>query len=528
MSGRSAVLVAAGILSSRVIGLVRQRAFAHYFGGRSDAGDAFLAAFRIPNFLQNLFGEGVLSASFIPVYANLVARGEREEADRVAGAVFGLLSLVTSLLVLAGVFAAPGLVDTIAAGFEGEKRDLTISLVRILFPGAGALVVSAWCLGILNSHRQFFLSYAAPVVWNVAMIATLLWFGGGVGLDSLARYLAWGSVVGSVLQFAVQLPSVFRLARGLRVSLDARREHVRTVTKNFLPAFVGRGVVQISAYVDSLIASLLPAGAVIGITNAQVLYTLPVSLFGMSMSAAELPAMASATGTDDEVSAVVRTRLDAGLRRIAYFIVPSTIAFLAFGDVIAAAVYQTGRFTPEDANYTWAILAGSSVGLLASTLGRLYSSAYYSLRDTKTPLKFAMVRVSVGTFLGYLAAVHGPGLVGVAPRWGVAGLTAASGTAGWIEFTLLRGALSRRIGRTGVAAAYLSKLWAAGLAGAALAWAVKLYAPEIHPALTAVLVLGPFGVTYLAGTVLLKIPEADEVTTKVARRILRRRPGKAG
>src|SRR4030095_6019941 len=182
---RHAALVAAGILLSRIIGLVRERVFGFYFGVTDEA-DAFRAAFRIPNLLQNLFGEGVLSASFIPVYASLLADNDREEATRVAGAVFSILALVVSLVVLLGGVATPVLVDLIPAGFPAEKRELTVTLVRILFPGAGLLVLSAWCLGILNSHHKFFLSYAAPVLWNVAMIATLVWFGRRAALPDLA------------------------------------------------------------------------------------------------------------------------------------------------------------------------------------------------------------------------------------------------------------------------------------------------------------------------------------------------------
>src|SRR5689334_2591569 len=175
---RSAVMVAAGIFLSRLAGLVRIRVFAYYFGLQSDAADAFNAAFRIPNFLQNLLGEGALSASFIPVYAALNARGERRDADRVAGAVASLLALTVSVLVLVGVLSTPLLIAVIAPGFVGPKRDLTIQIVRILFPGTGLLVLSAWCLGVLNSHHRFLLSYAAPVVLNAAMIATLVAFGG--------------------------------------------------------------------------------------------------------------------------------------------------------------------------------------------------------------------------------------------------------------------------------------------------------------------------------------------------------------
>src|SRR5262249_40527051 len=158
----------------------------------------------------------------------------------------------------------------------------------------GLLVMSAWCLGILNSHRRFLLSYTAPIVWNLAIIASLLWFGARVGQWELAVVTAWTSLAGSALQFLVQLPTVLGLLAGLRLALDVTSPSVRTVMKSFGPVFVGRGVVQISAYIDTLIASFLPMGAVAAITNAQTLYVLPVSLFGMSVSAAELPAMSSA------------------------------------------------------------------------------------------------------------------------------------------------------------------------------------------------------------------------------------------
>jgi len=169
----AAFLVGAGIFLSRIAGLVRNKVFAYYFGS-SLAADALNAAIRIPNLLQNLFGEGVLSASFIPEYAGLLAQEKKEESDRLAGAVAAALALTSAIVVLIGVLAAPALVSLIAGGFVGERRELTVRLTRILFPGAGLLVLSAWCLGILNSHRKFFVSYTAPVIWNVAMIGALV------------------------------------------------------------------------------------------------------------------------------------------------------------------------------------------------------------------------------------------------------------------------------------------------------------------------------------------------------------------
>lgn len=532
-TGKFAFLVGAGILLSRIVGVIRQRVFAHYFG-TSAAADAFNAAFRIPNFLQNIFGEGALSASFIPVYAGLLARENKEEADRVASAILTMLALVTSLLVLIGVLTTPYLIDAIAPGFKGETRELTIRLVKILFPGAGLLVLSAWCLGVLNSHRRFFLSYTAPVIWNIAIIAALIWFGGRGNRVAagdltafqfrLAEWVAWGSVIGSALQFGVQLPTVLRLIKRLRPVLEAKSKSVRTVIRNFFPVFFSRGVVQISAFVDALLASLLGTGAVAALTFAQSLYTLPVSLFGMSVSAAELPTMSSALGTDEEIKVQLRRRLDSGLRQIAFFIVPSAVGFLALGDVMVAALYQTGRFTHDDSIYVWGIIAGSSIGLLPTTLGRLYASTFYALHDTRTPLRYAIVHVVVAVVLGYLFAIPLPGALGIDLRWGVIGLTTAAGLGGWAEFLLLRRSLNKRIGRTGLPLPFILKLWTAAVVAAAIGWGIKLGFGFNRPILTAIAVLGPYGISYFALTSLFGLPEASRATGRFTR-LLRRGRG---
>ena len=514
---RSAFLVATGILASRLAGLVRDRVFAHYFGN-SAAADAFRSAFRIPNFLQNLFGEGVLSASFIPVYAGLLAKGDEKEANRVAGAILSLLALMVSVLVVGGMALSPILVDLIAPGFESSKRDLTVALVRTLFPGAGLLVLSAWCLGVLNSHRRFLLSYMAPVIWNATIIATLLIFGAGLGQYALADYVAWGAVAGSALQFLIQLPTVIRLAKGLRLSLDWREANVRRVLINFTPVFISRGVVQLSAYVDTILASLLPTGAMAALTYAQTIYVLPVSLFGMSVSAAELPEMSRASGTQEETAIYLRRRLDAGLRQIAFLVIPSAIAFLALGDIVASGIYQTGRFSAADATYVWSILAGSAIGLLASTLGRLYASTYWALKDTRTPLNFAVIRVVLTMGLGYLCSLHLPGWLGINAKWGVAGLTASAGIAGWIEFALLRRGMNQRIGRTGLPAGTLARLWGAAAVAAVAGWLLKLSVLGMQPVPRAAIVLGGFGVTYFLVCWLTRLPEVEPFVKRLGLR----------
>ncbi|HEY7306326.1 MAG TPA: murein biosynthesis integral membrane protein MurJ [Bryobacteraceae bacterium] len=510
--------VALGILVSRLTGLIRERVIGHFFGVDSIVADAFRAAIRIPNLLNNLFGEGVLSASFVTVYTKLRALEEDEKADHLAEAVFGILSLVCSVLVLCGVLLTPFLIDFIAPGFQGEKRELTIRIVRILFPATGLLVMSAWCLGILNSHRRFLLSYMAPVALNLTVILAFLVFGRHMLQDRLVIYIAWSFVAGAGLQFLVQLPRVRSLLPELHPALDFRSKHVRSVLRNFGPIFLSRGVVQISAYIDSIIASYLPLGAIAALGYGQVISVLPISLFSMSVSAAELPTLSSAVGSQDEVAEFLRKRLTSGLRRIAFFIVPSAVAFLLLGDVLAAGLYQSGRFDHGDAVYVWSVLAGSSVGLLATSLGRLYSSAFYALLDTRTPLRFAVIRVLLTTALGVVCALYLPQWIGIDRKWGIAGLTASAGVAGWVEFTLLRHALGGRIGRTGIPAAFAAKLWSTALLAGAAGYAVKLALGVAHPVLLAVVVVSLYGLIYFGTTVFVGVPESKSTVMGVMRR----------
>ena len=538
-AGGFALLVAAGILLSRIAGLVRERVFAHYLGS-SKAADAFKAALKIPNFLQNLFGEGVLSASFIPVYAKLLAEDDERMAGRVAGVFASMLALGVSVIVLLGVLATPWLLAVIAPGFAGETRLLTIRIVRILFPGVGLLVLSAWCLGILNSHHKFFLSYVAPVLWNVAMIATLVMFGTRLGQGDLAIALSWGTVVGSALQFGIQIPFVFRYAKNISFGLDRALEPVRSIFRNLGPVIVGRGVVQLSAYIDQWIASYLPSGAVSSLAYAQTIYLLPISLFGMSVAAAELPQMSRQTGSSAEIHEALRKRLERGLRQIAFFVVPTVVAFLAIGRILVAALYQTGQFRDDQTLYVWYILIGSTVGLLAMTLGRLYSSAFYALRDTKTPLKFAAARVALTGILGYLfafplrwvlvdiiqfAGMPLPAATGGATAMGTVGLTASAGIAGWLEYILLRTFLQRRIGRVTLPLMLQLSLWASAIIGAAAAIAFDLLVARriashlpLHHIAEAGLVAGVFGVVYFAGAMISGVPEAKATLGRFVRK----------
>lgn len=525
-SERSARLVGAGILLSRIAGLARDGVFSHYFGA-SAAADAFRTALRMPNILQNLLGEGVLSASFIPVYSELLQEGREEDAGRVAGAIFALLFAVAGGLALIGIAAAPLLVSVFTVGFVDDVRyDLTVSLIRIIFPMAGILVLSAWSLGVLNSHRHFFVPYVAPVIWNAAMIATMLLLGGRFDQAGLAVALAWGALVGGALQLAVQLPSVLRLERSLRIRWDLRLAGVRTAIRNAGPAIAGRGVVNLSAYVDIFLASLLAIGAVSHLLYAQTLYILPISLFGMSVAAAELPELSRQRGGTMEA---LRLRVNGGLRRIAFLVVPSTVGYLVLGDLIAAAIYQRGEFDPTDTLLVYLVLAGYTIGLIASTSTRLFSSTYFALHDTKTPARYAAVRVTGSAVLGLLLMVqlgetelfgrsfgpYGFGFLEI-PRvgghtLGPVGLSVAAGLSAWLEWALLRRALVPRIGRVGVPGGRILRMFGAAAAAGAAGRAAVILLPALHPIPEAAIAVGLFGAVYFGASHLMGLEELSLV-----------------
>jgi putative peptidoglycan lipid II flippase len=241
------------------------------------------------------------------------------------------------------------------------------------------------------------------------------------------------------------------------------------------------------------------------LTNAQLLYTLPVSLFGISVSAAELPALSGAAARAE--TDALRGRMNAALERLTFFVVPSAVAFVALGDVIAGALLQRGRFRPEDSLIVWGVLAGSAIGLVASTQARLYSVAHYALGDTKTPLRFALIRIAAVTVLGWIFALILPQWLGIARIWGAAGLTASAGISGWIEFALLRRSFNGRVGSTGVRASRMARLWAAASVAAALALAVKRFVPlGPRPLVRGAAVLPVFAIVYIGIAILLGVP----------------------
>jgi putative peptidoglycan lipid II flippase len=559
-SRRASALVSAGILLSRLAGLVRETVVGHFLG-RSLAANAFAYALRIPNILQNLLGEGVLSASFIPVHVRLLDAGEEDEARQLAGTVLGLLAVVSGGAAVLLVALAGPISRLLVLGGSAELQALVASLLRIVAPGLALLVLSAWCLGILNSHRQFFLSYVAPVAWNLAQIVAVASVGAvlldGVPIATLselqlnevapqlARALAWGTLAGGALQLAVQLPHVRRLNGGVRPRLSPVTPHVREVLRAFTPVVTGRGVVQLATFVDLMLASVLAGAALVTVQKALIFALLPVSLFGMSVAAAELPDLSTAR-RDDRVT--LARRIDAGLGRIAFYVAPTAVGFVVVGELIVGMVYLTGQFGPDDVRIVAVVLAGASFGLLATTSSRLLQSVLYGSGNARGPARIAIVRVVLAALLGLVLMFQLDRLVlvgdGVAmmgdaqlPAFGplptlqrsdgllhlgALGLTLASSIAALVEYALLRTLVDASVGtRVRVGGPQRVQIAAAAIAAAGAAMLVRPWLGELPVRVAGLAAVATVGVVHISVATALGVDEARALLASV-RRVLRR------
>ena len=425
-SGRSAATVGAGVVLSRLSGVAREVMLGAFLGTRASA-DAFGAALRIPKVLQNLLGEGALSASFIPVYAQVLEEGDEERAGRLAGAVAGLLAVLTGGLVLLAIVLAEPLTWLVAPGFGGTRHELTVVLIRIMAGGIGLIVLAAWCLGVLNAHRRFFLSYVAPVLWNVAIIAAV----------------AAAGIAG------------------------AAETGIAEAAARFGPAVAGRGVVTLSSYVDVILASLLATGAIAYLDRAQVLYLMPISVFAVSVAAADLPELARERASVERM----HERLVVAAARVLLFLVYAVVAFVVLGRPIVGALYQRVNFTADDTYVVWLVLAAYSLGIVAAGLSRLLQNTCYAAGDVKGPARIAAGRLvfaavgglvlmiqldRVGVIGGELRRLGGlPAFwlldgdirqTGDIRRLGAVGLALAASVAAWLELGLLRKRVNRTLG----------------------------------------------------------------------------------
>ncbi len=540
---RGATRVAVGIAASRVLGLLREVLIARYLGIGAWA-DVFRTALRGPNLLQNLLGEQTLSAAFIPVYSRMADAGSREDAARFAGAVFGLLLALVAILVLAGELLAEPIVALLSSGYLADaaaiavgeatvdRFPLAVRAVRWIFPMVGLLVLSAWTLAVLNSHRRFLLPYLAPALWNAAIIAALWGVGSGAWLppaggtpeSRLLEAACVGALVGGALQFFVQLPAAWRRLAFFRPSLDRRARGVREAWGAFLPLVTGRGAVQLSSYLDHWLASFLRVGAQSALGFAQGLYLLPISLFGMSVAAAELPELARRA--DDGGSAA--DRLAPAARQAAFLAIPATIGYLCFGVPIVRALFRGGSFGPASTGLVAVILACYAAGMPASVLTRQLNNLFFAFGRTRRPAQVALERMALSAAAGTVLmvwldrhpvsgfVVAGPGEGGL--RWGGVGLAIGASLGAWYELARVRWMVKQQWPDATLPARRLLSLVGLALlsaAPAALAWRL---APAAHAMALLAAVLGIYAVTYLGATHALGVSELAAWLGRFSRR----------
>jgi len=423
------MIVMFGIGVSRFFGLVREQVIAYFFG-RAATYSAFVAAYKLPNLVRVLLGEGNLSASLIPVLAERMRAADPGEARRLAQSVLGLLLLTVGLITLVGMLAAPALAWVVAPGFAPELRTLVERLIRILFPTVAFLVAGAWCMGILHVNGRFFWPNFAPLFWSVISAGALIAFVGRVEMEPI-YILAWGVVAGSLVQLLVQLPATRSVLGTLRPRTGWREPAVQRVAALFAPMMIGTGVAQLSTLIDIQIASFLTDAGVATLAYAQRLYLLPLSLFGVAIAQVALPTLAhDSVGQPIDV---VRRELAGSWRRMIFLMLPASIGLVAFGRPAVSLVFERGQFITDDTNAVTWVLAAYAAGLVAYGSVRLLATAFYAFQDTRTPVRVAIGALIVNAALG----------IGLAWTIGLPGIGLATAVAATANAVIL-GALLRR------------------------------------------------------------------------------------
>ncbi|MFO0614064.1 MAG: murein biosynthesis integral membrane protein MurJ [Polyangiaceae bacterium] len=467
---RGAALVSAGILASRLVGLVRTKVTAHYLGTTGVA-DAVAAAFRVGNITQNLLGEGTLSATFIPVYAKL-RKDSDGKASRFARATLGMMIPIVGFATLLFTLGAPLLAGVIANGFHGSKLDLTIQITRTVFPMTGVLVLGAWALGVLNAHRRFLLPYMAPVIWSVAQIAALvagstIFHLTGAGL---AIALGWGALAGGLLQVIVMLPTARRLLGGIVPIFSSRVEGVREAASRAPSAILGRGIIQLSGLIDMMLASRLGEGANAVMNYTQQIYLLPMSLLGAGEAAAALPELAEQrlTGSPEEAKAAMRRSLGRSLARLTALSFVATAVFGALGSELITVLLQGGKFDRSSTHDVAIALGAYALGLPGNAICRLLTTVCFALGDTKRPALYAIVRVAVSTAVS----------VSLMGWLGVPGIVIGAGVAAWVELGMLAILVRREIGGLGLEVVPIGRILIVAASTASTGLGVRYALPE--------------------------------------------------
>jgi putative peptidoglycan lipid II flippase len=434
---RAAGLVSFGTLLSRIMGMLRDVAIAGVFGAGLMS-DAFFVAFRVPNLIRRLIGEGPMSSAFIPVFTEYREKKSSPEAWKLASNLTGLMGGLSLLLSVAGIYAAPLIVRVIAPEWDvtSLKGGLTVRLTRLMFPYLFLVVLYALAMAVLNSCRRFFVPAMAPALLNLGMI----W-----GALVLAPYfdppilgLAWGVLLGGAVQLGVNIPSLKAVGYRWQPGFDFRDEGVRRVGRLMVPTVIGLAVNDVNQVVDTILASMLTEGSVSWLYYGSRLTQLPLGLVGIAVGTAILPTLSSQSARSDIEG--LKETVSFGLRVVLYLTLPAIAGLAVLRLPIAALIFQRGEFTAADTMATGSAILYYSLGMWAAGGIRILASAFYSVKDTRTPFYTAAAAMAVNIVLNlYLMTVMAH-----------AGLALASSLSVIFQFLILLQLLRRSLGPLGL------------------------------------------------------------------------------
>ncbi len=398
MSEKDKVTKAAGIvgsatLLSRIFGFVRDIVFAAFFGAGFHS-DAFIAAFRIPNLLRRLFAEGTLIIAFIPVFTDYLKKGGKEEAFNLARSALLALLIILSAVTVLGVILSPVIVKGIAYGFTDspEKFELTVLLTRIVFPYALFISFVALCMGILNALEHFAAPALAPVLLNLAMIASVF-IGSFLSSDPTFHVigLAVGVLAGGILQLSLQVPFLIQKGFSFFKSTVLIHPGLKKIGKLMLPAILGAGVYQINILIGTFLGSLLPEGSISYLYYADRLVQFPLGIFALSIATAVLPSL-SRQAADEDINGLKST-FSYALKLIFYIMLPSMAGLIVLREPIVSVLFQRGAFGHEAARMTSDALLYYCVGIWATASVSVVVRVFYALHDSKTPVYIAIISI---------------------------------------------------------------------------------------------------------------------------------------
>lgn len=409
---------------SRILGLLREVSFAGVFGAGGGM-DAFVAAFRIPNLLRDLFAEGALSAAYVPVFTEKLKKSGLKKAFLITSSVFSIVLVVLGLIVILGILLAPYYVKYYVAGFSGEvsQIELTVRLTQIMFPFILLIAFAAVSMGTLNSLGRFGIPALAPALFNVVMIFAALYLSKYFNPPILG--LGFGAVIGGGGQFIIQLPQLLKAGFRFQFKLDFRDKSVRKIFKLMLPAALGVAAWQINVVVATIIASYLEVGSISSLYYALRLMHLPLGVFGVALAAVSLPEISGLVASGDIKAAGAAQRFSS--RMVVFLLMPSAALLIGGAEAIVATVYQRGNFSWSDTVNVSRALRAYAVGLVFFGLVRVTAQVFYAFKDTKTPVKISFLAVGMNIVLS---------LILIKPL-DFAGLALATSLSAILNFTLL-------------------------------------------------------------------------------------------